>query len=118
MKIDMVSGLKWRSMGEKNPDAKGIELKPRKHFKLTKALENKTEFTEEEFNTFGLDQVLCTNHFIKSETESWTSFFQPVVTSRQRYGVACTLRTLLLEQNEIGDKGASVLSAAIADHRI
>ena len=116
MKIDIVSGLKWRSMGEKNPDAKGIELKPRKHFKLTKALENKTEFTEEEFNTFGLDQVLCTNHFIKIETESWTSFFQPVVTSRQRYGVACTLRTLLLEQNEIGDKGASVLSAAIADH--
>jgi hypothetical protein len=61
-------GLKWLPAGNTKP-ATGRNLE---HEKLAKALENKTEFTKEEWKKFYIKD-LCADHFIKSGNE----YFQP-----------------------------------------
>jgi hypothetical protein len=64
------TALKWLPAGITKP-AMGRNLE---HEKLAKALENKTEFTKEEWEKFDIEDLICADHFIKSGNE----YFQPL----------------------------------------
>ena len=67
------SGLKWRDIGSKKPHH-GVELV---NAELSKALQQKTKFTQAEWNTFGVKD-LSTDTFIEvGGTRGTRVYFQP-----------------------------------------
>ena len=71
------SGLKWENAGAAKP-TEGRELK---NEELANKLCKKTEFTQEEWDSFGI-QDLCMDNFIKAEIPG--SYFQPAATMKGR----------------------------------
>lgn len=66
--LSVPSGLKWEALGETRP-SEGRELKSSA---LQEALRSKTEFTQDEWNSFGIGDLYIAD-FIKSGD----SYFKP-----------------------------------------
>ena len=66
------SGLKWREKGSEKPH-KGIELV---NAELSKALQQKAEFTQDEWKQFGVEDLSAAT-FIEVGGTSGTKYFQP-----------------------------------------